>query len=68
MHGTRHVFRRADARERRGREDARALLVGKLSILWPRDRPWGYAVDAHAGASSSASERVIAARPALAML
>ena len=68
MHGTRHVFRRADARERRGREDARALLVGKLSILWPRDRPWATPLTRTRGASSSASERVIAARPALAML
>ena len=63
MHGARHVFRRADARKRRGGEDARALLVGNCPSSGQAIDPGD--ADAHAGRGSSASERVIAARPGL---
>jgi hypothetical protein len=51
------VFRRAGPAERRGRKDPFALGGVELAVFRPGD-----------GAGSSASARVIAASPALAML
>src|SRR2546430_1167478 len=48
VHRQRDVFRRADAPERRGGEDARALGLVELAVLWPGDRARRDAVDAHA--------------------